>query len=274
MGTHGQIGRWVGFWGFDILSILFCIKLDLKSLHSLSKMTTTVLDLPLECIPYPLVAQFATLNKELHEKARKEYLTRNIGKEMFLYFNDLTGNKLNRVMTLTNADAWGMMKYAMKLVHRPTPFWNVFIVPTFSPIRLHTQSVFLDAERDIMMQTESTLDILKLVPWITQGLNTLCLTIEEAIYKFHTLIHDRVMNIIPFASDEPDKIAVDWTTSYMPFYMINTREEHIYTLPATMFTKDMTGDILQEGSVATFSNELLPYILNFVLDCHIVTYNQ
>ncbi len=189
---------------------------------------TTLLDIPFEVLPIQTVAQLGTLNKACEERAYKEFLTRDVGLEVYKYLKTLQhfqrAYKIS--LELTHHMSWAIIRSICQ--------YHSTLVPCNHPMRIETCAVRYDINMTWMMHNHSSMSIGHMVPTIVSGRDALMFTMPQLIQTFSEKINNFVWKeIVLYHVNE--FVEVEWNTDPIQFYLVHHEINAIYILSPITF---------------------------------------
>lgn len=185
---------------------------------------TTILDLPFECLSLDTVAKLGTLNKLVAEIAKKEYLLRNTGEELYKY---LICNP-EQVHKMSDSQLWSIIEYVLSMNKLPC-YGMVFLLP-MGPVRLSIQTLMYDQMLEYVNSAFITNDFQRIVPSLFSKRYGIFSTIQDAMRALHTRMTEISMCGLTNLPEWIDS-AVDWAIDPVKFILVNLVCKRIYRSP-------------------------------------------
>lgn len=184
-----------------------------------------ILDIPFECLPIQLLAQLSTLNKLAAERKQREFLTRNVGKELYNYL--CSTPKYQRIhkieQEMNTRSLW-------RILHSLHGHLEFSFIPINTPLRVEMNSTRYHENMKYVFYTNATLHFDSLVPTILCNHDVPSSSQENMIktisHKLHNIIYHMVL---PYVGD--DHVEISWSTSPISLYMIDFQHECCYRVP-------------------------------------------
>jgi len=190
-----------------------------------------LLDIPFECLPIQTVAQLATMNHASEERAFKEFLTRDVGWEVYQYLKTLSPEMRNyKIMyEMESKMSWSIIHAVQNRTH---PYSHCMILPfNTSTVRIDICAIRYHEHMTYMIHHHSAMHITKIIPSILSGSMVTSYTMEQAIERMAEKIQDCVYNmVIPYSYN--DYMNVEWHTNPITFYVIMTDTHSVYISPS------------------------------------------
>jgi hypothetical protein len=193
---------------------------------------TTLLDIPFEVLPIQTVAQLANLCKASEERAHKEFLTRNVGLEVYLYLCTLS--PAVRAFKIAHDFSTKMMWTIVRAIH-PRNSICPLIIPFNYPVRADICIMRYHENLTWMIHIHSTMHINCIVPTILQNYEVLSYNMPQAIHILSTKINELVTAEI-VRNYMHEYVDVEWHTNPIPFYCIQPNDDAIYIIPSFPFS--------------------------------------
>lgn len=221
----------------------------------------SISDIPFECFDIATLAKLSTLCKNFEGRAKREFITRDIGKELYHHLRASDVFRLSIITQLDHAKKWDIIKCVFKTQNLPS-YWNVMCIPSYTSIRLNMQYSYVHP--DILMSNTITLDFLKTVPNVFGSSNLISPTLDECVYNiYHTIenIAIATSGVLP----EYTNARMDWCTSPVAIYIINLLAQDIYVLEHRIFQRYNAISTVNPYS-AIIANTSLSLIVHMLVD--------
>jgi hypothetical protein len=192
---------------------------------------TSLLDIPFECLPINTISQLSTLNRATEERALKEFLTRDVGWEVYQYLKILP-QEMRSYKIMHEMDTKILWDIIHAIQIRTYPYSDFLFLPfNNSTIRVDICAIRYHEHMAYMIHHHSAMHVAKIVPSIVSGTDAISHTMEQAIEKITGRIHECVYNmVIPYSAN--DFMNMEWHTNPMTFYIIMSSTQSVYISPS------------------------------------------
>lgn len=190
--------------------------------------STNLLDIPFELLPIQCVAQLSTLNKACEERAWKEFLTRDVGREVYGFLKSLA--PATRAIKIEQEIC---LNLCWAIIRAVCPYTNTYI-PCNDLMRIETCVMRYPENMEWMIHSHSTMSIIHMIPEIVRGNDTFACTLDQAIYTLSEKINDVVWKEIAlyFMNEYVD---VEWRTNPVSYYLVHPMQNTVYMIPSFPF---------------------------------------